>query len=224
MMKSAIFATALLAISLGQFATAGDCHGGKNDAISLQGTVIRQQRESLDENGEIRTAVVYYLQTEDSKTELPVHKNCKGEPKVDFQAYVGRTVTVAARGVKKQTTDGRTLALIRDVAAVRVNPEYESIVLQGTIVREETLKLDKTGEIRTVEVFHLKTSDRRIELPTGRLRRQMVDLRPFAGRAVVLKFRGLQKSNSAGETLSYVHELVDVREMDSASAISSAGV
>ena len=214
-MKFASAAALLFAFSIGPIVEA--CDGNKTgyDLISLQGKVLRQAKETLDKSGEFNTAEAYYLQTSDDNVPLPVHKHCNGELKVDFPVFIGQNVTIKARGIQKRGDDGHTLSYVHEVVSIKEKPSYDSITLRGRIVREENQTLDEKGTVTTTEAYRLETSDSQIDLPAH------TDIRPLVGRNVTVAALGLQKPNREGKMLSYIHQVVSVRDSERSTQITA---
>lgn len=199
----------------------------KQKEISLRGTLTKVEKQILDKHGDIKTVESFRLTDGDASTDLPVRKNCKGEPDVDLTAYVGRTVTVRARGIQKTRGNGQPLVYVEKVLDVRGGDDaiaspsnalgvvrslspYDLIRLHGRLSYEQRQSLDRSGMVQTSPRYVLVTADNEIELPARVAVAAQSQLRPLIGDRVTIGVRGLQKEGNHGELLMYVHELVSV--------------
>lgn len=241
-MKCANIVALLFTVCASQLTAFAMCDKNSDyQKISLQGTVTRVEKDVLDKKGEIKTVDVYRLITEDTTTDLPVHKNCQGVADVDLEPFQNQTATVTALGFHKTGPDGTPLVYLHKLLSVRdagtPGPDSPSdsgssagrssgsglISIQGRLVHEQKQYLDKTGAIRTRELYLLETPDREIELPVSQvgLGKGQVNLRPHVGQNVTIAAHGFQRTGKSGETLTYVHDLVSVREARQAGEFES---
>ena len=211
---------------------AGECESklsSKYSEINLTGTVARVEREQIDKHGDIKTTKTFRLVSADFTTELPVKRNCQGIAEVDPEPFVGETVTVVAKGLKKRSSSGKPVVYVHqlvrlkkgvgtdtaslfspsfkdireDIKPPKANSRFRSLTLEGRLIRREFEKLDAAGNIQNVTEYALASEGTEITLPTSSTSRWD----SLVGQAVRVAAQGLQRVSRGGNRLTFVDQV-----------------